>query len=90
MAIAIKQEPNDPSVVDSSSSTQSQLRRAVPGPSRSCQKLARKRRRDTVQECRDVLNRSSKELNEFQDLDELDDEKLSGDEYVQDLKSQLK
>lgn len=55
-----------------------------------CSKLARKRRRDTIQECREVLNRRKKELTDFPDIEDMEDEKLFEDEYVLELRNQLK
>lgn len=94
MAISIKQEP-DINSPDSTSAVQSQSHHqnfcnAVAGPSRACSKFSRKRHRDTIQECRELLNRGSKDSQEFPEIEDIDDEKLSEDEYVQDLKNQLK
>lgn len=80
MAIAIKQEPDSPP----------ESPPPVPGPSRTCSKITKKRQRDALQECREVLSRSNKELQELLEVEELEDEKVYEDEYVQDLRSQLK
>ncbi len=92
LAIAIKQEPDDRSLDGSVASQPCHMNHtnAVAGPSKICSKLLRKRRRDAILECRELLSRGSKKLQALPEFDELDDEKLSEDEYIQDLRNQLR